>query len=259
MQRREFIRQPSRAARLALPPAVQSFVLALVAILAHWTDFLSSSNFLIVLAIAAVFALVGAVLSLLGFRALWMNAAEGGRRSALALLFASPVLLIALSALFLAQTTPRLSDISTDVEDPPHFSALVGDMRISNRLEPPAIDAALQSQYKGLTSRRYALSADLIVKHVLDLVVVNGWDLAVEEPQRDADGNWIVEAVARTGVFGFRDAIVIRVAETEEAAFVDMRSASGFGDADLGMNAQRIRRFMADIDTQISLGTVSAR
>ena len=259
MQRREFVRESSKAARWSLPPAVQSLVLALVATLMHWLDFLTSRNFVVVLSVAFVLAIAGFVLALLGFRALWVRAAIGGRRSALAVVLCTPMLLLGIATIILVQTTPRLSDISTDLLDPPHFNLIRNDDRFSNRLEPPTINAALQARYKGMTGRRYALSADMIARHAQELIVANGWLPATSLPERDEAGNWIIEAIVRTGVFGFRDAIVVRVIDEGEAAFVDMRSASGFGDSDLGENARRIRRFMADLDTQISLGPVSGQ
>lgn len=155
----------------------------------------------------------------------------------------------------MSQLTPRISDISTDLTDPPHFQFSDKTAGITNTLEPPRINPQAQAEYEGLSGRRYSLSADMISGKIMDLVEFNGWKPATPFPVRRGQDEWLIEATIRTPLFGFRDAVVIRVTEEGEAAYVDMRSASGFGEADLGANANRIKKFMKDLDTQISLGT----
>jgi len=46
---------------------------------------------------------------------------------------------------------------------------------------------------------------------------------------------------------GFKDDVVIRVQAAGNKTKVDMRSASRVGKSDLGMNAERIRLFLADL------------
>jgi uncharacterized protein (DUF1499 family) len=57
-----------------------------------------------------------------------------------------------------------------------------------------------------------------------------------------------IEAVARTPILGFQDDFVIRLLRSPEGTRVDLRSASRRGAHDLGQNARRIRRFLADLD-----------
>jgi hypothetical protein len=72
---------------------------------------------------------------------------------------------------------------------------------------------------------------------------------AIIAPPPPQDG--MIQAVARTLAFGFPDDITIRVREDEDGARVDMRSASRIGTHDLGQNARRVRRFLADLDARI--------
>ena len=62
----------------------------------------------------------------------------------------------------------------------------------------------------------------------------------------------VIEAVARTPIMGFRDDVVIRITPLGQGTRVDMRSASRFGDHDLGSNASRIRSMLEDIDVVVS-------
>jgi hypothetical protein len=60
-----------------------------------------------------------------------------------------------------------------------------------------------------------------------------------------------LQAVAATPLFSFADDVVVRLEETSDGTRVDMRSASRLGAHDLGQNARRIRRFLADLDVAL--------
>jgi hypothetical protein len=51
---------------------------------------------------------------------------------------------------------------------------------------------------------------------------------------------------------GFRDDVVIRIAPLGQGTRIDMRSASRFGNHDLGANASRVRSLLEDLDDVIS-------
>jgi hypothetical protein len=252
MMRREYIREPSLAAKWALPPAIFSLVLAIVATIAHRSGLLLTQNFLLVAATVFIIALSGFLLSMLGFYALWTKAAKGGRRSAWALVLSMPVLCTGLLAVFLTFITAPLSDISTDNLDPPHFLQIINAASGENINEPPRINAQLQTEYyPNLTGRRYALATEAIVAHVFKQIVENGWQPAYDKPRYLSDGDWLVEATLKTGLFRFVDHIVVRITDEGNATYVDMRSASSFGSYDLGGNARRIEKFMKDLDTRV--------
>lgn len=64
----------------------------------------------------------------------------------------------------------------------------------------------------------------------------------------------ILGATAPTPIFGFRDDVVVRLVGTPEGTDVDVRSASGLGEHDLGQNARRIRAFFATLDATLQPG-----
>ena len=256
MMRREYVRRQSRAARWSMPPSVFAPVLAGVAILAHRFGPLSEQNFILVLLAALGLAAAGGLLAMLGLRSLWRDAAIGGRRSALALLFCLPVLAPAAAAVWLSQTTAHLSDIATDPQDPPRFSVLASSAPGMNKNEPPRVNPVLQRQYyPDVTGRRYQLSADGIAAQVSALAAQFGWVLASVGPVAQSNGEWIIEATVTTAILGFKDDVVIRVTDEGETTYVDMRSASRFGAADLGANARRIVAFMNALDLRLQSAT----
>ena len=68
------------------------------------------------------------------------------------------------------------------------------------------------------------------------------WELITVAP-----GEGRLEAVATTAWFGFKDDIVVRIVESGDGSLVDVRSKSRLGLSDVGTNARRIRRFMAQM------------
>jgi len=60
-----------------------------------------------------------------------------------------------------------------------------------------------------------------------------------------------IEARAATPIFGFLDDVVLRLRVTDEGTQVDMRSASGTGEHDLGHNARRIASFFSALDARL--------
>ena len=54
-----------------------------------------------------------------------------------------------------------------------------------------------------------------------------------------------IEADQRSFWLGFTDDIVVRVTASGSGSRVDMRSASHYGRSDLGVNAARVRAYLA--------------
>ena len=74
-----------------------------------------------------------------------------------------------------------------------------------------------------------------------------GWTVTSARQSKD---EWYVEGFAVTKLFGFHDDFVIRVSEVDEnSCIVDMRSKSRDGQGDFGANANRIRDFMAELES----------
>lgn len=57
----------------------------------------------------------------------------------------------------------------------------------------------------------------------------------------------VIEAVARTRFYGFRDDVVIRITPVQKESRIDMRSASRLGSFDFGANARRIVDFLTEL------------
>ena len=148
-----------------------------------------------------------------------------------------------------AQSVPAIHDISTNLLNPPEFVSIV-------RLRA---DAPNPPEYEGeetarLQHKAYPHIEPLVVEagvqETMDaavvLVVQRGWDLVAINRM---DGR--IEATEKLPWFGFRDDVVLRFSETEDGTQVDMRSKSRVGRSDIGVNADRIAKFLIDLKRQM--------
>lgn len=172
-------------------------------------------------------------------------------------LLAAP--LVGYAAFFISQAgkVPALHDITTDLANPPQFSALKlrDDL---NRVVPDGGRAELQAltpaqRRAKLHAEAYAdlrpVSVAMPVGEATDKIAAQararGWDVVVAD--RSAGR---VEATERVSLFQFADDIVFRVRAdpaNPQRSIVDARSVSRVGISDVGVNARRIRAALKEL------------
>jgi hypothetical protein len=164
--------------------------------------------------------------------------------------------------LMAALTVPAIHDISTDLADPPAFQTL--QLRADNLDNVPGADdddmkgltpqqrwvTVHQKGYGDIRSVRINEPVPMVIAKAERLAKARGWDIAAALPEEGR-----MEATETSAFFRFKDDVVLRVKPTDtgEGSVVDMRSVSRVGVSDLGMNAKRVRSFLADLT-----GTVTA-
>jgi uncharacterized protein (DUF1499 family) len=242
---------PARTVGPAFQLARFVVVLFVVAGIAHRYAFLGTSDFVLVGAVVFALAVVGALFWAHAFRQVWRKGRPGGRRLAVAgFLLALGFLPFVLSGVALVRY-PRLSDISTDRADPPAFFAIGQIARAPDARRPGANspDPARQdAAYPEITGRRYTSSPDIVMEEVDRLVEEKDWSQVHHTGTPQADTEISVEGVVHTLVLRFPVDVVVRMTDEGDATYVDMRSASQFGQHDLGDNARRIDDFLSDLD-----------
>ncbi|MGH7588922.1 MAG: DUF1499 domain-containing protein [Gemmatimonadota bacterium] len=142
-----------------------------------------------------------------------------------------------------ARSVPPIHDITTDLEDPPPFEAIL----------PLRSDAANPSEYGGdsiAAQQRegYPELGPLVLEgppgEVFGLAVNAARDMGWEIVDSDRDQGRI-EATDTTFWFGFKDDVVVRITERPQGGTrVDVRSVSRVGMSDVGTNAARIREYL---------------
>lgn len=248
-----------------------------------WTGLVTKAA--VVLGVGAVLcalvAAIGAATGLWGFRAgltslryLFFAAAAGAvlgliglimaRRRAKLMLANLLALVVALGFVLylgnlvrIAKSVPAIHDVATNLDDVPQFTRL--SVRADNlenipdegRAELKAMapearwKAVHRAHYGDLRTVRLGTPPDETVRRVAALARERGWDLASVDEKAGT-----VEATETSLFFRFKDDIVVRVRPAPGGgSLVDMRSISRVGASDVGMNAKRVRSFLADLQS----------
>ncbi|MEA2166532.1 MAG: hypothetical protein QOK37_4659 [Thermoanaerobaculia bacterium] len=186
-------------------------------------------------------ACLAALLALLISGIAWMRT-RPNPVAAVAAITGALVVLLPLTQVAGAAGKPRIYDVSTDLADPPRFSAVL-PLRAGANAAPDQIDARAANMqragYPDLVTLELPVNAAGAFEKVTSAAETMQWEIVSSRP---ADG--ILEATARTAWFGFRDDIVVRVRPAGDHSRVDVRSCSRVGRGDAGKNADRIRRFL---------------
>ncbi|HEX2763293.1 MAG TPA: DUF1499 domain-containing protein [Allosphingosinicella sp.] len=154
-----------------------------------------------------------------------------------------------------ARSVPAIHDVTTNLDDVPQFSRL--EVRVDNlesipdegkaelkALPPEARWKAVHREHYGdLRTLVLPFPPQATVRKAAALARDRGWQIA----SVDADAG-VVEATATSRFFRFKDDVVIRVRPGPNGgSLVDMRSISRVGASDVGVNAKRVRAFLADL------------
>lgn len=207
------------------------------------------------LGIVFVLAMLGLGLAAAGFQRLWDHGEKAGKASlaatALSLLVLSPYALGG----YLVLTRPPLTDISTDLHEPPQF--LLTPRTRTGGMNPivPITDEAAELQmrhYPEVSGRRYEASMDRVLNAVRTVVAAHDWTPLRPLPaELDAREFWF-EAEAPTWLLRFPADAALRLTDEGESVFVDLRLNARYGGNDLGYGARRIRAFMAELDAEFT-------
>ena len=229
--------------------------------------------------VAALVAAIGSATELWGFRAglaslryLFWAAAAGAALGLIGLVMARrrPKLMLAnLVALVVAvgfvlylgnlvrtaKSVPAIHDVATDLDDLPQFARL--QVRADNlekipdegKAELKALPpeerwkAVHRAHYGDLRTVRVTTPPAETVRRAAALARDRGWEIALVD---EAGGR--IEATETSRFFRFKDDVVVRVRPAPGGgSLVDMRSISRVGGSDVGMNAKRVRSFLADL------------
>jgi hypothetical protein len=229
--------------------------------------------------LCALVAAIGSATGLWGFRAglsslryLFFAAAAGAVLGLIGLVMArrrSKLMLANLLALVvalgfvlylgnlvrIAKSVPAIHDVATNLDDLPQFTRL--SVRADNlenipdegRAELKALPpearwkAVHRAHYGDLRTVRLATAPAETVRRAAALARERGWETALVDEKAGT-----VEATATSRFFHFKDDVVVRVRPAPGGgSLVDMRSISRVGGSDVGMNAKRVRAFLADL------------
>ena len=140
-----------------------------------------------------------------------------------------------------ARNVPPIHDITTDLDNPPTFEAVV-PLRADapNTLErPPTLAEQQRRGYPDLGPITLSMPSPRVCDRALAAAQEAGWRIVTADK-----GSGRIEDTDTTRWFGFQDDIVIRITPWDTGTRVDVRSVSRVGRSDVGTNARRIRRYL---------------
>lgn len=139
---------------------------------------------------------------------------------------------------------PPLNDITTDWKSPPQFVAAVplrkaehGNSAVYGGAAVAALQRKFDPDIKPLIARQppaKAFAAALATAREM------GWQIIASDP---ASGH--IEATDRSRWFGFADDIAVRIEAAGSGSRIDVRSSARHGHGDFGVNAARVRAYLA--------------
>lgn len=199
-------------------------------------------------------SLAGAALAfLLGVMAtigIWRTGRTGTARVVVGIVASLALLSIPLFVAATARDYPEINDLTTDFEDVPQFVniARLRGPTANTITYPGEAFARQQSQaYPDLVPMRVNRSITETYEIVIDAIKRQKLSIVSEQPPTGPGDAGLIEAFDRTLVLGLYGDVAIRVTGDDDAARIDVRSASRFGGNDLGANADRMRTIMKEI------------
>ena len=148
-----------------------------------------------------------------------------------------------------ARSVPPIHDITTDLDNPPAFSAIVRLREDAPNPPEYAGEETAQAQreaYPGIQPMILSTGVQQVMDEAVNLIMDRGWEIVAINRNEQR-----IEATEKLAWFGFKDDVVLRFTETAEGTRVDMRSKSRIGRSDVGVNAKRIDRFLTDLKNSV--------
>ena len=144
---------------------------------------------------------------------------------------------------------PSIDDITTDWTNPPPFVTAV-PLRAAEDGNTSVYAGAViagqqQKAYPDIVPLTLALAPAQAFERAKATAARMGWTIDATDA---ATGR--IEAYERSRWFGFADDIVIRVTAADGGSRVDIRSASRHGRGDFGVNAARVRAYLAALKAE---------
>ncbi len=97
-------------------------------------------------------------------------------------------------------------------------------------------------QYADIQPQKFNQPIEKVFAAALEVSRAQGWEIRETKPEQG-----IIEAIATTRLFKFKDDVTITITNDGTSTVVNVRSKSRIGKGDMGTNARRIRAFQAEL------------
>ena len=235
------LRQPSNLTQTVLRAAIVAVALLPTAIIGTRIGLFDYKLGLLLFLVAAVFSIL--VISVSAFATRRQSSDTDRRRLSMAAVIAVGPLGVVALAISQGAQSPRIHDISTDLQSPPLFKAAADRRALEDNplAINPEILAKQAEHYPELTGHSSPLPvAEALLVAAKTAESLNWKIYFIDENAISSQ----FEAVESSFWFGFKDDIAVRVNAVNGGSRVDLRSASRVGVGDQGVNARRIKEFL---------------
>ncbi|GJE10709.1 hypothetical protein FOHLNKBM_1746 [Methylobacterium longum] len=250
--RRLLIEEPvTRAGPLARRLAVFSIVATGIALILVRDPRADTDAALAALVAGLGIAIAAALAAVFAFVQVWREGARGLGAAVAGLILALLVLgypaFLGLRGLRL----PALSDITTDIDNPPAYSRSRAAFTARGGRYPAEPDPSLRERQRGAYPQIAPLTLDIGADEAFELArkaaLKRNWQIVEAIRPGGRTGNGRIEAVARGLILNLPDDVTVRIRPRADGARIDVRSASRLGGRDFGSNADRIRAYLDDV------------
>jgi len=244
----------SRIASLSLRFVIAGLVVAILALLltrfgviGFRPGLIGVAGGMLVVGAGTLLAIIGIVRGLMG--------KPGLSGSLIAAVLGIAILAVPVANAVGGGAVPPIHDITTDLETPPEFVSIVALRDVGSnpidRAEPEDLADLQRGAYPQLQTLIVEDDIARVFAAALEEATAQGWDIVdAAEPENGEAGR--IEATDTTLLFGFKDDVVIRIADDgPDRTLVDMRSVSRVGQSDLGKNAARIETFFGGLKARL--------
>jgi uncharacterized protein (DUF1499 family) len=233
-------RRPTRSAGTSLWLGIIGTLLAVVGSYGSGFGFWPFTIGLLMVAGAFLLGAIGALTAL--FAAIRNRQGSGlGRRITIGLLLCGTVLAGVGQWVYRGVAFPPIHDVTTDLNNPPEFTILA--LRKDNLAGVESLDRwrkLHREAYGDIAPITLAMTPEAVIARAKTLASARGWTITPGSTNR-------FEATETVSPFKFKDDIVIVATPSADgqSTIVNMRSVSRVGASDFGLNAKRIREFLA--------------
>ncbi|MEJ2751933.1 MAG: DUF1499 domain-containing protein, partial [Chloroflexota bacterium] len=216
---------------------------------------------------------------------LWEKGYKGGQATVNGMVIAILMLMPLGIQLAYALENPQLSDVATNVFEPPLYLTAREGHASQDEAASEIYDSyqvrQIVSAYPELVARRYEAPPERIANSVMDLLerwqwpVVSSRNLPAQltadeaEPEGELAGSEgeigqiagtgedqspviSIQARARSMIMKLPSDVIIRLTPDGDTTLVDMRSSSDWGSHDFGANARFINAFLTSLDQELA-------
>ncbi|HEX8416420.1 MAG TPA: DUF1499 domain-containing protein [Methylobacterium sp.] len=203
------------------------------------------------LAAGPLLALIAFLFALFAFVRVWREGARGLGAALAGFFVASLVLAYPAFAGLRGLRLPALTDVTTDIENPPAFSRSRAAFAARDGRYPPDPGPAARAEQRAAYPQVAPLTLDIDANEAFELArkaaVNRRWQIVEAIRPGGRVGNGRIEAVTRGLVLNLADDVSVRVHPRADGARIDVRSASRLGTRDFGANADRIRAYLDEV------------